>query len=58
MKILKVNNHLGMYMNLSKDLSVKVSMIKYVKKTMDTFPEAIKYTYNSPAADHIFQIRE
>ena len=33
-------------------------MIKYVKKIIDAFPEEIKSTSNSPAAGHLFQVRE
>ena len=35
-----------------------MSIIKYVKKFIDAFPEEIKYTYNSLEADKLFHIRE
>ena len=49
---------MGMYIDFSEKGSVKVSMIKYVKKIIDTFPEEIKPTSNLPAADHLFKIME
>ena len=33
-------------------------MIKYVKVIIDTFPELIKSTVESPAAEHLFQTRD
>ena len=33
-------------------------MMKYVKKILKDFPEKIKSTSPSPAADHLFQIKE
>ena len=51
------HDYLGMDLDFSEKGAVKVSMIKYVKKIIGAFPEEIKSTSNSPAADQIFQIR-
>ena len=37
---------------------MKISMIKRIKTVIENFPEEIKVTATSPAADHLFQIRE
>ena len=58
MKRVKVHNYLGIDLYFSENGDVNVSMIKYVKKIIDAFPEEIKSTSNSPAAGHLFQVRE
>ena len=35
-----------------------ISMIKYLQKIIEEFPEVIKSTRSSPAGDHLFKIRE
>ena len=35
-----------------------VSMIKYLYKVIEEFPEVIKGTISSPAGDHLFNVRE
>ena len=57
MKRVKVHYYLGIDVDFSGMSALKVSMIKYVKKILGTFPEEIKSTSNSSAADHLFQIR-
>ena len=55
----EVHDYLGMdldYSEKSKGI-VKVSMINYVEKILQDFPEEINST-SSPAADHLFQVRE
>ena len=58
MKNGKVHDYLGIYLDFSEKGALKVSMIKYSKKSIDTFPEEMKSTSNSPAAYHLFYIRE
>ena len=57
-KIVKFHDDLGMDLGFPEMGSVMVSMIKYMKKFIDTFTEQIKSTSNSPAEDHLFQISE
>ena len=35
-----------------------VSMVKYLYKIIEEFPEVIKGTRFSPAGDHLFDVRE
>eukprot|EP00804_Cyclotella_cryptica_P002560 CCRYP_010401-RA/>CCRYP_010401-RA protein AED:0.15 eAED:0.13 QI:0/0/0/0.5/1/1/8/0/1350 len=49
---------LGMDLDYSLPGKVRVSMIKYVDKVLDDFPEAITKRSSTPAADHLFQIRD
>ena len=58
MEIGSVLDYLGMDLDFSEKGSVKLSMINYVKKIMDGFPEEIKSTPNSPAVDHLFYTRK
>ena len=52
------HNDLGMDIDFSENGSVKVSILKYVKKIKHAFPEEIMSTSNSPEVYHLFQIRE
>ena len=36
---------------------VKVLMIKYLQNVLDKFPEELRGTLSTPAADNLFQIR-
>ena len=54
----KVHDYLGMMIDYTKSGKVEISMIKFIKKILDTFPEEIKTTTATPAADHLFNIRE
>ena len=54
----KVHTYLGMDFDYSTPQSVKVSMIKYAKQITDDFPEAITSTSSSPAANHLFVVRD
>ena len=47
-----------MDLDYTKQGVLQVSMIKYLTKVFDDFPEQITSTYSSPAADHLFKIRE
>eukprot|EP00970_Alexandrium_tamarense_P015266 scaffold4923_cov115-Alexandrium_tamarense.AAC.1 len=53
-----VHDYLGMDLDYSEKGKVKVSMIKYVKKIIDGFPDMIEKTSASPASDHLFQVRD
>ena len=35
----------------------KISMIKYLKKVFEDFPELIKITWDPPAAERLFKVR-
>ena len=54
----KVHDYLGMDLDFSSNGVLKISMIKYVKKILDEFPEVIKVAAATPAAEHLFNIRE
>ena len=54
----KLHSYLGMDMDWSSPKRVKISMIKYLKAIIETFPELIKSTAESPAAEHLFQTRD
>ena len=48
----------GMDLDYSMGGKVQVSMIKYVDKVLRDFPEQIRKTSSTPAADHLFTIRD
>ena len=53
----KVHEYLGMDIDwLTKPGVMIVSMIKYLQKVIDEFPEDIKSTRASPAGDHLFEV--
>ena len=54
----KIHMYLGMNFDYSTPQTMKVSMIKYVKQCLDDFPEIITSTSSSPAADHLFTVRD
>ena len=54
----KIHTYLGMDFDYSTPQTVKVSMIKYAKQCLNYFPEIITSTSSSPAADHLFTVRE
>ena len=35
-----------------------ISMINYLQKIIEEFPEVIKSTRSSPAGDHLFEVRQ
>ena len=43
---------------LTKPGVMIISMIKYLQKIIEEFPEVIKLTRSSPAGDHLFEVRE
>eukprot|EP00804_Cyclotella_cryptica_P021177 CCRYP_001489-RB/>CCRYP_001489-RB protein AED:0.45 eAED:0.38 QI:0/-1/0/1/-1/0/1/0/491 len=54
----KYHDYLGMDLDYSVPGKLRVSMIKYVDKILKDFPQAITKTSSTPAADHLFQIRD
>ena len=53
-----MHDYLGMDLDYTKKGVLQVLMIKYLTKVFDNFPEQITSTFSSPAADHLFKIRE
>jgi len=54
----KVHDYLGMDLDFSSDKVLKIRMIKYIKKIHEEFPEEIKTAAATPAAEHLFDVRE
>ena len=56
----KKHTYLGIDLDYSKPGKVSLSMIKYVKEIIEAFPnqEEIKKKATTPAAPHLFQVRE
>ena len=53
----KILNYLGMTLDYTKPGKVQISMIPYIEKMLEYFPERIKDTGITLAADHLFTIR-
>ena len=54
----KVHEYLGMDMDWNQDGTMIVSMIKYLQKVIDNFPEIIRSTAVTPASEHLFQMQD
>ena len=54
----QVHDFLGIYLDYSSPGKVRVSMIKYLSKLLEEFPELVKGGAATPHADHLFQVRE
>eukprot|EP00957_Ditylum_brightwellii_P210976 15365620-Ditylum_brightwellii.AAC.2 len=54
----KVHNYIGMTLNFRKRGKVRIGMVKYTKEIIETFPEKIEGSVNTPAAEHLFVINE
>lgn len=52
------HDYLGMELDFSEKKKVKVRMVEFLKKTMKEFPEAITSTSPTPAANHLFNVRD
>eukprot|EP00804_Cyclotella_cryptica_P010072 CCRYP_018045-RB/>CCRYP_018045-RB protein AED:0.27 eAED:-0.33 QI:0/-1/0/1/-1/1/1/0/595 len=52
------HTYLGMDLDYSEKGKCKVSMEGYTKEIIDSFPEVIRGTSATPAADHLFKTRE
>ena len=48
----KVNDYLGMDLDFSSPKVLKIGMIKYIKKIHEDFPEEIKSSAATPAAEN------
>ena len=53
-----VHNYLGMIFDYSEKVKVMIDMIKYIKSIINDFPEEITAVWTSPAADHLFTVRD
>ena len=54
----KVHDYLGMELDYSEPGKVKITMVSYLEKILEEFPEEIVSTKTTPAADHLFKIRD
>ncbi len=52
------HEYLGMDMEFNKDGTLEVSMITYLKNVIKQFPEEISGRASSPAAEHLFAVRD
>ena len=52
-----IHNYLGIYLDYSEIGLLKVSMIKYIQKVLDKFPEKLRGTSATLVADHTLQVR-
>ena len=53
------HHYLGMDLKFCKDGSLEVVMLDYVKDVINDFPEDVRMkSYKTPAAGHLFQVRE
>ena len=53
----KKHDYLGIFLDYSEIGVVKVSMIKYLQKVLDKFPEDLRGMTATLAADYLFQVR-
>ncbi len=54
----KVHDYLGMIFDFSAKGKVMVTMVEYIKDIIKDFPEEITGTKTSPAANHLFTVRD
>ncbi len=54
----KVHDYLGMIFDYTHNGKVMINQIKYIKLIIDEFPEDIKRTQATPAADYLFTVRD
>eukprot|EP00957_Ditylum_brightwellii_P101279 7717577-Ditylum_brightwellii.AAC.1 len=54
----KFHDYLGMTLDCRKKGKVKVGMVKYTKKVVETFPEKIEGSVTTPAANHLFEVNK
>ena len=52
------HDYLGMDFELMNNGSLEVSMFKYLDSIIDEFPELITGKAATPAADHLFSVRD
>ena len=54
----KVHDYLGMIFDFSQEGKVMMNMIEFIKSIIANFPEEIVATRTTPAADHLFTVRD
>ena len=54
----KKHDYLGMTLDFSKDGAFIVDMEEYLKEIIKDLPEDMNGTATTPAADHLFKVRE
>ena len=54
----KVHDYLGVDLDFTGHKNVKISMIKYLKKTFAASPDEITTTAETPSAEHLFKVTE
>jgi hypothetical protein len=54
----KVHNCLGMIFDFLEKGKAMINMIKYIKGIINDFPKEIIVTQTSPAANHLFTVRD
>ena len=52
------HDYLGMDFEFMNNGSLEVSMLKYLDSIIDEFPELITGKAATPAADHLFSVRD
>ena len=52
----RVYEYLGMDLDYSEEVILKVSMIKYLNNILREFPKTLETLASSPADDHIFKV--
>jgi hypothetical protein len=54
----KKHNYLGMMLDFSKDGAFVDDMEDYLKEMLNNFPEDMNGMATTPAADHLFKVRD
>ena len=54
----KVHDYLGVDLDFRSNKVLKIGMIKCIKKIHEKFPEEIKSSAATPAAEHLFDVRD
>ena len=54
----KIHDYLGMTLDFSSEGEVKIKMVDYVKKMVEAFPEESELIATTPAALHLFEVRD
>jgi hypothetical protein len=54
----KIHDYLGMQFNFSFQGKVRINMMQYIPKMIEEFPEEIVGKLSTPAADHLFKVRD
>jgi hypothetical protein len=54
----KKHDYLGVDMEFNDDGTLDISMIKYLQNVVEDFPEVVTGRAATPAADHLFNVRD